>query len=193
METEIVDDIKRIASPNSALWLAPDFKSRVAAAAYALSLSNIQGFGSNIDYDEASRWLILSAELGFMKSQEQIYRLLCSMGSTHLGPQRPRRRWRPCPHRGARPVTALAAASAAAPPNADSSQEPTLIGEVTLATRSMFRNRSGRPRSATSAAPDSPIAPTAHTFDARASSLRPVACANPASTDEAPRSPPKNR
>jgi hypothetical protein len=26
-------------------------------------------------------------------------------------------------------------------------QEPTLIGEVTLKTRSMFRNRSGRPRS----------------------------------------------
>ena len=97
------------------------------------------------------------------------------------------------PIRGARPVTALAAATVAAPPNADSSQEPTLIGEVTLATRSMFRKRSGRPRSATSAAPDSPIAPTAHTFDARASSLRPVACANPASTDEAPASPPKNR
>jgi ankyrin repeat protein len=80
METEIVDDIKRIASPNSTQWLAPDFKSRAAAAAYALSLSNIQGFGSNIDYDEASRWLILSAELGFVKSQEQTYRLLGAMG-----------------------------------------------------------------------------------------------------------------
>jgi ankyrin repeat protein len=80
METEIVNDIKRIASMNSTQWLTPDFKPRAAAAAYALSLSNIQGFGSNIDYDEASRWLIRSAELGFVKSQEQIYRLLGAMG-----------------------------------------------------------------------------------------------------------------
>jgi hypothetical protein len=60
------------------------------------------------------------------------------------------------PIRGTRPVTALAAATEAAPPNADSSHEPTLIGEVTLATRSMFRKRSGRPRSTTSATPDTP-------------------------------------
>ena len=37
----------------------------------------------------------------------------------------------------------------AAPPAA-SSQEPTLIGEVTLKTRNMFSIRSGRPRSLTS-------------------------------------------
>ena len=69
------------------------------------------------------------------------------------------RRWRPPRPAAARPVTALAAAAADAPPNAEISQEPTLIGEVTLTTRSMFRKRSGRPRSATRATPDRPIAP----------------------------------
>src|ERR671923_1374255 len=34
-----------------------------------------------------------------------------------------------------------------APPETKSTHEPTLIGEVTLKTRSMFRKRSGRPRS----------------------------------------------
>src|SRR5919201_5056691 len=34
-----------------------------------------------------------------------------------------------------------------APPETKSTHEPTLIGEVTLNTRNMFRNRSGRPRS----------------------------------------------
>ena len=97
------------------------------------------------------------------------------------------------PVRGSRPVTAHAAATVDAPPNPDSSQDPTLIGEVGLATRSMFRNRSGRPRSCTRAAPDSAIAPAAPTFEARASSWWPTACANPASTEEAPASPPKNR
>ncbi len=68
-----------------------------------------------------------------------------------------------------------------------------LIGEVGLITRSMFRKRSGRPRSATRATPDSPMAPAAATFDARASLWSPPACANPASTEEAPASPPRNR
>ena len=34
-----------------------------------------------------------------------------------------------------------------APPETKSTHDPTLIGEVTLKTRSMFRKRSGRPRS----------------------------------------------
>ena len=62
---------------------------------------------------------------------------------------------------GSRPVTAQAAAAPDAPPNAEITHVPTLIGEVTLTTRSMFRKRSGRPRSATRATPDSPMAPTA--------------------------------
>ncbi len=94
---------------------------------------------------------------------------------------------------GSRPVTAQAAEAAAPPPNADISQEPTLIGEVGLNTRSMFRKRSGRPRSATRATPDRPIAPTAAIFDALACLWLPVAWANPASTEEAPASPPRNR
>src|ERR1700675_2425378 len=97
------------------------------------------------------------------------------------------------PPSGSRPVTAQAAAAADAPPNAEISQEPTLIGEVGLNTRSMFRKRSGRPRSATKATPDRPIAPAAAIFDALACLWLPAAWANPASTEEAPARPPKNR
>jgi hypothetical protein len=42
---------------------------------------------------------------------------------------------------------AVAAAVLDAPPEATRIQLPTLIGDVGLNTRSMFRNRSGRPRS----------------------------------------------
>ncbi len=97
------------------------------------------------------------------------------------------------PARGSRPVTAQAAEAPAAPPNPDRSQEPTLIGEVGLNTRSMFTKRSGRPRSATRATPDRPTAPTAATLDTLACRWFPVAWANPASTAEAAVSPPRNR
>src|SRR5450631_2695935 len=97
------------------------------------------------------------------------------------------------PALGSRPVTAQAADAAAAPPNAEISQEPTLIGELGLSTRSIFRKRSGRPRSATSATPDSPMAPAAAILDALACLWLPAAWANPASTEEAPASPPRKR
>ncbi len=45
-----------------------------------------------------------------------------------------------------------ARSSDVAPPLVARIQEPTLIGEVTLKTRSMFRKRSGRPRSEISSA-----------------------------------------
>jgi hypothetical protein len=97
------------------------------------------------------------------------------------------------PARGSRPVTAQAAAAPAHGPYEASSQEPTLIGDVTLNTRIMLRKRSGRPRSRTSATADSPIAPAAAVFAARDSSWLPVSWANPASTDDAPARPPRNR
>src|ERR1035438_2495974 len=97
------------------------------------------------------------------------------------------------PARGSRPVTAQAPAAPAHGPYKASSQEPTLIGDVTLNTRNMFTKRSGRPRSCTSAAADNPMAPAAAVFDTRESSWLPVSWANPASTDDAPASPPRNR
>ena len=61
--------------------------------------------------------------------------------------------------RGARPAAAARSARCRPPPRRRartplSSQVPTLIGEVTLNTRIMLRNRAGRPRSCTSAASD---------------------------------------
>jgi len=70
---------------------------------------------------------------------------------------------------------------------------PTLIGEVGLSTRSMLVKRAGRPRSWTSAASPSPIAPAAPSLAPRARSGRPVACAPAPSSDEAPAGPPRNR
>lgn len=69
---------------NSTQWLNSDLRSRVAAAAYALAMSNIQGSGSNIDYNEASKYLLQSAELGFIRSQEQNYRLFGAVGIPFL-------------------------------------------------------------------------------------------------------------
>jgi len=48
------------------------------------------------------------------------------------------------------PSNSAAVAPLMAAPNAERIQDPTLIGEVTLKTRSMFRNRCGTPRSAIS-------------------------------------------
>ena len=53
------------------------------------------------------------------------------------------------PRSGRNDATSAAAATPTAPPKKLSSQVPIDIGEVGLATRSMWWNRSGRPRSAT--------------------------------------------
>src|SRR5579875_1470166 len=94
---------------------------------------------------------------------------------------------------GSRPVTALTAAAPDTGPYTASSQDPTLIGELVLNTRSMFRKREGRPRSLTSATPDSAMAAVALTLALRASCGLPEACANAASTEDAPATPPRNR
>jgi hypothetical protein len=52
-----------------------------------------------------------------------------------------------CAPGNSRPRKALAAAGAGAAAPTVSSQEPTLIGEVSLKTRSIFTKRSGLPRS----------------------------------------------
>ena len=70
---------------------------------------------------------------------------------------------------------------------------PTDIGEVGLATRSMLRNRAGRPRSCTSATKLPLIAPIAPSRPARRSAGRPVRSAPAASRDEPAASPPRNR
>ena len=70
---------------------------------------------------------------------------------------------------------------------------PTDIGEVSLAVRSMLRNRSGRPRSWTSANPLTPSAATAVKRQLRRSAVRPVRSAPNASSDEPAASPPENR
>jgi hypothetical protein len=70
---------------------------------------------------------------------------------------------------------------------------PTLIGEVGFATRSMFRNRSGRPRSATSKYMLAANAPSAPTRLARRNAGSPVRSAPAASTAAPDDSPPVNR
>ncbi len=60
-----------------------------------------------------------------------------------------------------------------------------LIGEVGFITRSMFRNRSGLPRSCTSATSDPPTAPNAPTLATVAARRRPVSW-DPAPSREAP-------
>ncbi len=97
------------------------------------------------------------------------------------------------PARGSFPVTAEAAAAPAAGPYAASSQEPTLIGEVGLTTRSMFANRPGLPRSLTSAAVDRETPAREEIFIAVAVVVRPVAWAPAASTDPAPARPPRKK
>src|SRR5260370_26963143 len=97
------------------------------------------------------------------------------------------------PALGSRPVTALAAAARASGVYADSSQVPTLIGEVILSTRSMLMNRAGRPRSCTSAAIDRLIAAAAPVFAVRASATWRELFAPAATPAEAPANPPRNR
>src|SRR5215471_599541 len=97
------------------------------------------------------------------------------------------------PRRGSRPDTEHAAATPQAGTYPASSQDPTLIGEVTLNTLSMLRNRAGRPRSCTSASMDRAAAPNAPDLAARLSDGRPVRSAPAASRDEPPARPPRNR
>ena len=86
------------------------------------------------------------------------------------GPSRPAPRVAAVPAAGRIPVTSDTAAAPATGPYPASSQEPTLIGELGLKTRSMFANRAGRPRSWTRAAADRLIAPSAPSLATRASS-----------------------
>ncbi len=91
------------------------------------------------------------------------------------------------------PIASRAAAPPPVTPETTSTQLPTLIGEVTLNTRSMFRNRSGRPRSEIRRIGDtiSIAAPTRSVARAR-SSFR-VRRANPCSTAQPPAMPPVKR
>ena len=83
-----------------------------------------------------------------------------------------------------------AAASALPGPYAVRIQVPMLIGEVGLATRSMWWKRSGRPRSATSRYMLTPRAPTLPRRPARRSAGRPVRSAPAASSDDPAARPP---
>lgn len=97
------------------------------------------------------------------------------------------------PSLGSHPVTELAAAAPIRLEWAASAQEPMLIGDVGLATRSMLRNRSGRPSSLTRNPVPAAAAATETSRPVRASDSRPLAVANAASTAAAPDSSPRNR
>ena len=92
--------------------------------------------------------------------------------------------------RGSRPSPPSSAAVPSAPENANSVQLPTLIGDVGLKTLSMWWKRSGRPRSSISSTGLGASAATPTRRATRASSSRPAARATPASTDDAPDTPP---
>src|SRR5271157_4469989 len=109
------------------------------------------------------------------------------------GPSRPAPSVAAVPAFGKIPVISDTAAAPATGPYPASSQEPTLIGELGLKTRSMFANRPGRPRSWMSATADRLIAPRAPTLATLASSRYPDSWEPAASTDEAPARPPRNR
>src|SRR5262249_60725412 len=92
--------------------------------------------------------------------------------------------------RGKIPRSSQAASAVVEAPDPTRIQEPTLIGEVTLKTRSMFRNRSGRPRSDTSSAGLTTSAPRPIHSDVRARRSFPAVRAARLSTDHAPARPP---
>ena len=91
------------------------------------------------------------------------------------------------------PRTSLAAASPAAGPNEERIQVPTLIGEVGLKTRSMLRNRAGRPRSEIrrGGLTDTPASAASRAFLARAS--LPLKRATRARSADAPARPPAKK
>ena len=88
------------------------------------------------------------------------------------------------------PSSSSAAAVPDAPPETKRIQLPTLIGDVTLKTRSMLRKRSGRPRSEMSSAGETTSAAAPRKRLVRASRSLPVTRATPCNTDDAPAMPP---
>jgi hypothetical protein len=97
------------------------------------------------------------------------------------------------PSRGNHPNSPRAAPIAKAGPEVVRIHVPMLIGEVGLNTRSMFRKRSGRPRSAISSAGLTATAPVAISHARRASASLPATSAATASGADAPARPPLNR
>ena len=98
------------------------------------------------------------------------------------------------PCRGSSGASSATAATPAAGPNAARIQVPTDIGEVGLATRSMWWKRAGRPRSLTRKYALAPTAPSAASRPARRSARPPgqVGRRRPAARTPAA-SPPVNR
>ena len=94
------------------------------------------------------------------------------------------------PARRPTPVSSLAVAATTDVPKADSSHVPTLMGDVTLATRSMLRNRRGRPRSATRRTPLAATAVDDATRQRRARRWSPVSRPPAASRADPPAMPP---
>jgi hypothetical protein len=87
-------------------------------------------------------------------------------------------------------VHASAAATVVVTPLAASTHDPTLIGEVTLKSRSMLRKRAGRPRSEMSSAGLTAIPAKAFSHARRARSSLPARPAASASPADAPARPP---
>src|SRR5699024_11989993 len=78
-------------------------------------------------------------------------------------------------------------------PKQDRIHVPTLIGDVSLTVRIMFKKRSGLPRSSTRADALSPVETRADSRALRHSVARPVNWPPAASTPDPPATPPKNR
>src|SRR6185312_6739538 len=91
---------------------------------------------------------------------------------------------------GVTPRTRDMVATPFADPETATTHEPTLIGEVTLNIRSMFRNRAGRPRSEINSGGLTPIAPNAANQARRASTSLPRSPDRYARPAEAPATPP---
>src|SRR5436190_6490380 len=92
--------------------------------------------------------------------------------------------------RGNRPSSALAVDTALAATVAPSSHDPTLMGEVILNIRSMFRKRQGRPRSLIRMIGLNPRPASATAHARRASFLLPATSAAKPRPADAPASPP---
>src|SRR5690348_17753810 len=91
------------------------------------------------------------------------------------------------------PRTSQATTAVSAAPLALRIHVPTLIGEVGLNTRSMFRNRSGRPRSLTSSSGLTFTAAAATSEEVRARERLPAIRAASDRLADAPARPPVNR
>jgi hypothetical protein len=118
---------------------------------------------------------------------------LATSAAVYVAMPAPRREPATCaarPARGIRPSSSRAAPRALVAPKPVRIQDPTLIGDVTLNTRSMYRNRSGRPRSETSSAGLTTAPPRAPNAARRASASLPCRLAASDSGSEAPARPP---